>query len=82
MFFNRTSLVPCGCPDRAPGEPLSQLGHQGRTPLYIAAAQGYGEVAQQLIAAGPLGGGLEDLSDGPKGVTLSVPQRESLEADL
>ena len=41
-----------------PREPLSQLGHQGITPLFIAAQHGCGEVVQQLIAAGPLG---EDL---------------------
>ena len=61
----------------APGEPLAQLGHQGSTPLYMAAQQGHGEVLQQLIGAGPLGGGLEDLSaQGRKGVTLSGPPVE------
>ena len=39
----------------APGEPLAQLGHQGCTPLHIAAQHGDGEVVQQLIAAGTLG---------------------------
>ena len=50
-------LVPCGgfVQAQAPGVPLSQLGHQGRTPLHIAARQGDGEVVQQLIAAGTLG---------------------------
>ena len=53
------------CP--GPAETLSQLGHQGVTPLFIAAQRGHGEVVQQLIAAGPLGG-LEDLlSEGRKG---------------
>ena len=59
---------------QAPGEPLSQLGHQGCTPLYTAAHYGHREIIQQLIAAGPFGGELEDLpSEGRTGVTLSEP---------
>ena len=50
-------------PARAPGEPLSQLGHQGQTPLYVAARFGHWEVIQQLIAAGPLG---VDLTSHPR----------------
>ena len=65
-----------------PGEPLSQLGHQGFTPLYVAAEQGHREIVQLLISAGPLGGGLEDLpSEARTGIALSGPplrDRESL----
>ena len=40
---------------RGPAEPLSQLGHQGCTPLFDAVQNGHLEVVQLLIAAGPLG---------------------------
>ena len=46
--------VACGGSFQAPGEPLSHLGHQGSTPLYVAAERGHREVVQQLMAAGPL----------------------------
>ena len=50
-------LVPCGGFVWAPGEPLPDLGHQGATPLLIAAFSEHREVVQQLINAGTSGGG-------------------------
>ena len=74
--FNGTSFVPLRGPCLGPKESLSQLGHQGRTPVFMAAYHGHREVARQLIAAGPLGGGLEDLpSEGRKGSHCRDPLR-------
>ena len=51
--FARNVLVP---PLLGPkGEPVYQLGHQGATPLLMAAQKGHCTVVQQLVTAGPLG---------------------------
>ena len=73
LFFRRNVLwFPMGGLVRARGEPLSQLGRQGQTPLDAAALKGHPEVVQLLISAGPLGGGLEDLpSEGRRGRSRS-----------
>ena len=55
VFLRCNVLVPCGGLIRAPGESLSQLGHQGTTAMHIAAQEGHQAVVQQLIAAGPWG---------------------------
>ena len=58
------SLVgPCPGPRR---ESLT-VGSPGATPLHIAAEEGHRELVQQLIAAGPLGGGLDLPSPGRNG---------------
>ena len=59
--FNGTS--PVEAPVRAAGGPLSHLGHQGSTPLHIAAYRGHRDVVQLLISAGPLG---VDLTSRPR----------------
>ena len=71
-----TSLVPCRDHVQAQ-QRLSQLGHQGETPLFIAAQEGHHQVIQQLIAAGPVGMDLK--TSRPKvghTVRVSRPPRE------
>ena len=71
--FN-ASLVPFGGIVQAPGEPLSQLGHQGWTPLLVATREGRADVVRQLVTAGPLG---VDLKTSRRKVERGSPLRDA-----